>query len=75
LILSTLAGAACELTDALQVSPYNCGAMAQAFQQALTMPLEERQNRHALMLAALRRNDITAWHSRFIEQLRESARQ
>lgn len=69
LILSTLAGAACEMTDALLVNPYDSVALAHAFQAALAMPREERRQRHQAMIEALRRNDIHAWHTRFVNAL------
>ncbi len=43
LILSPMAGAAPELTGALQVNPYDKRAMALALQTALNMPLAERR--------------------------------
>jgi trehalose 6-phosphate synthase len=69
LVLSTLAGAAEELSDALLVNPRDASGVADAIHRALAMPLEERRMRHAGMLAVLRRNDIHAWHQRFVEQL------
>jgi trehalose 6-phosphate synthase len=73
LVLSTLAGAALELSAALQVNPYDCNGVAHAIEQALHMPLAERRERHVAMLDALRRNDIDAWHTRFLECLRTAA--
>ncbi len=69
LMLSTLAGAARELSSALLVNPKDTRGVAHAIQQALQMRLPERRERHQQMLEVLRRNDITAWHTRFIEQL------
>jgi trehalose 6-phosphate synthase len=69
LILSTLAGAACELTDALLVNPYDTRAVAQVLQTALSMPLSERRQRHRSMMAVIRRNDIHAWHGNFVAEL------
>ena len=46
---------------------------AEALQQALQMPLAERRDRHGSMVEALRRNDIGAWHGRFLDSLREAA--
>jgi trehalose 6-phosphate synthase len=69
LVLSTLAGAAHELPDALLVNPRDTSGVADAIEQALTMPLAERRERHARMLEVLRRNDIHAWHTRFVTQL------
>lgn len=69
LILSPLAGAARELTGALQVNPYDKQGMARALRSALEMPLEERRKRHEQMLGAVRRHDIHDWYSRFVFDL------
>jgi trehalose 6-phosphate synthase len=69
LVLSTLAGAARELDEALLVNPHDTGSVAAAIGQALAMPLAERRARHTQLMATLRRNDIHAWHSRFLAEL------
>ncbi len=69
LILSPMAGAARELTGALQVNPYDKRGMAIALQAALEMPLEERRSRHQQMLGAVRHHDIHNWYSRFVFDL------
>jgi trehalose 6-phosphate synthase len=70
LVLSPLAGAARELTGAIQVNPYDSRGLADAMQAALSMPLAERRERHVGMMDVIRRNDVTAWHRRFIETLK-----
>lgn len=72
LILSNLAGAARELTAALQVNPYDVRGVSHAMQAALSMPLNERRERHADMMKVLRRNDIAAWTRRFMEALEQT---
>ena len=69
LILSPMAGAAPELTGALQVNPYDKQGMALALQTALNMPLEERCKRHEQMLGAVREHDIHNWYGRFVQDL------
>jgi len=69
LVLSTLAGAAEELPAALLVNPRDTHAVADAIDQALSMPGDERRARHQRLLEVLRRNDIHAWHGRFVQQL------
>jgi trehalose 6-phosphate synthase len=69
LVLSPLAGAARELTGALLANPYDRHGVAQALETALTMPLDERRQRHAQMVEVLRRNDIHAWSRRFVRDL------
>jgi trehalose 6-phosphate synthase len=44
--------------------------MAQAMDRALSMPLDERQERHQAMLAVMRRNSLERWRDRFEEDLR-----
>jgi trehalose 6-phosphate synthase len=72
LILSNLAGAARELSAALQVNPYDTRAVSHAIQAALSMSLQERRERHAAMLQVLKRNDIGAWTRRFVEALEQA---
>jgi trehalose 6-phosphate synthase len=69
LILSTLAGAARELTTAVMVNPYDSRGMAHAIQQAFNMPLAERRERHQAMLDVLKVNSINAWHTSFLDTL------
>ncbi|HNR22162.1 MAG TPA: trehalose-6-phosphate synthase [Steroidobacteraceae bacterium] len=72
LILSSLAGAAHELTAAVIVNPYDLLGVAEAIARAFAMPLEERRERHAAMLEALRRHDLHAWYRDFLASLEAS---
>ena len=69
LVLSTLAGAACELEEAILVNPYDRDDIADGIATALSMSLEERKERQAAMMKTLRKNDITAWRRRFVRAL------
>jgi trehalose 6-phosphate synthase len=69
LILSPMAGAAPELSGALQVNPYDKRGMAFALQTALNMPHGERCERHKQMLGAVREHDIHNWYGRFVQDL------
>jgi trehalose 6-phosphate synthase len=73
LILSTLAGAARELTTALLVNPYDVTGVAEALQTALWMPLPQRRERYEAMMSVIRGNDIHAWNQRFITALQAPA--
>jgi trehalose 6-phosphate synthase len=73
LILSRFAGAARELTAALQVNPYDPEGVAVAINRALSMPLEERQQRHAANFKILSDNDLTRWAERFLTTLEHPA--
>ena len=74
LVLSTLAGAAQELTSAILINPKDTSGVAHAIQQALQMRLPERRDRHQQMLETMRKNDITVWHSRFVDKLQAAGR-
>jgi trehalose 6-phosphate synthase len=69
LVLSQFAGAACELKAALLINPHDPDEIAVALEQALSMPLGERRERHADMMAVLRRNSLSAWRDRFLGDL------
>lgn len=62
LVLSRFAGAAEEMDGALMVNPYDLSGMANAMHRALTMPLEERQNRWVRMIDRLQFRDVHYWH-------------
>ena len=61
LLVSHLAGAAEELTDALVINPYDLEGVADSIRQALEMPMEERRNRMRRMRDYLATHDIKAW--------------
>jgi trehalose 6-phosphate synthase len=69
LVLSDRAGAACEMSEALLVNPTDTRSVGRMLRIALDMPLSERRARHEKLLAAMRRNDIFAWSSRFLAAL------
>lgn len=69
LVLSSLAGAAYELTDALIVNPYDIDEVAEALSTALAMPLKERSERWRGMMEVLKRNDVFRWAESFLESL------
>lgn len=72
LVLSRFAGAAEQFgDDALLVNPYDTQGTADAIDQALRMPLEERRARHARLLAQIRRHDVHAWQRSFLQALTE----
>ncbi len=71
LILSLLAGAAQELSDALLVNPHDLDGVADAIATAATMPLDERRARWTAMIEHLRRHDIHAWRRAYLGALEE----
>ena len=72
LVLSRFAGAAEQLKEALLVNPYDTQGTAQAIQRALTMPLDERINRHKKLMARICENDVHWWCSSFLDALRQT---
>ncbi|HEX6534298.1 MAG TPA: bifunctional alpha,alpha-trehalose-phosphate synthase (UDP-forming)/trehalose-phosphatase [Gemmatimonadaceae bacterium] len=69
LVLSELAGAADELTEALRVNPYDVDQMAEAMHQALTMEGRERRDRMRALRTVVRDNDVHRWTASFLEAL------
>jgi len=69
LILSELAGAANELSEALLVNPLDAHEMALAIDQALTMPPEEQKRKLDAMQKRLVDYDVTVWLNDFLHQL------
>jgi trehalose 6-phosphate synthase/phosphatase len=69
LILSEFAGAAAELGDAISVNPYDVEGMADAIEQALEMPQEERRARMRNLRAQVSTRDIHWWVRTFLETL------
>jgi trehalose 6-phosphate synthase len=72
LILSRFAGAAHECAAALLVNPYDPEGVGNAINRALSMPLEERQQRHSDNFRVLVRNDLSHWAERFLRDLNQS---
>jgi trehalose 6-phosphate synthase len=70
LILSRFAGAAREMKVALLVNPYDTEGVAAAINRALSMPIEERQQRHAELFNSLLDHDIARWTETFLDKLR-----
>ncbi len=73
LVLSRFAGSARECTAALLVNPYDPEGVAIAINRALSMPLEERLQRHAVNFRALVQNDLGRWAERFLDALDQPA--
>ena len=72
LVLSRFAGAAEQLKEALLVNPYDSYGTAEVMQQALQMPLDERQQRHKKLLQRIREHDIHWWRKTYLDALAET---
>jgi trehalose 6-phosphate synthase/phosphatase len=72
LVLSEMAGAASELTNAIQVNPYNRSMVSSAIKQALEMPVKEQKTRMRAMQKRISTYTIAKWAEDFISQLTDS---
>jgi trehalose 6-phosphate synthase/phosphatase len=61
LLISQMAGAAEELTEALIINPYDAEGVADSIRQALEMPVDERRRRMHAMRTYLQAHDLHAW--------------
>ncbi|MFZ2960494.1 MAG: trehalose-6-phosphate synthase [Candidatus Ozemobacteraceae bacterium] len=66
LILSSFAGAALELKDALIVNPYDTEQVAESIRFSLEMPREERAKRMRWLRHSIRENNIYRWAANLI---------
>ena len=71
LILSTFAGAALELTDALQVNPYDVQQTAAAILRALEMPDDEQAARMYRMRLKVKDYNVYRWAANLLSDLTE----
>ena len=69
LILSELAGAASELSEAILVNPTDTFDVASSITRALAMPLYEQRNRMTLMQRRLQEYDVFRWVNDFMDQM------
>lgn len=69
LVLSSFAGAADELKQAIVINPSDPEDFVEAIDAALTMRQSERSERCATMFEHLVRNDVTAWRNAFLSAL------
>ncbi|AKC86108.1 alpha,alpha-trehalose-phosphate synthase (UDP-forming) [Pseudoxanthomonas suwonensis] len=69
LVLSLLAGAAQEMSEALLVNPHDLDGVADAIATAATMPLARRRERWRAMYDYLLEHDIHAWRRSYLASL------
>jgi trehalose 6-phosphate synthase len=69
LILSRFAGASAECHAALLVNPHDPESVGIAIAQALSMPLDERRERHDALFQVLQANDAESWGEHFLSSL------
>lgn len=71
LILSELAGAASEMSEAILVNPLDKDEVANAINTALNLPLNEQQEKIKLLEKRLKEYTVVHWVNDFIKQLDE----
>jgi trehalose 6-phosphate synthase/phosphatase len=69
LVLSEMAGAASELTEALLINPNDVQEMASGIKAGLEMSREEQKERMAEMQDRIRHYDVYTWASSFFSEL------
>ena len=72
LILSEMAGAAKEMSEAIIINPNNFEQFSQSIKQALEMPLEEQVSRMEILQKRLKRYNIEKWADEFMKSLLSS---
>lgn len=75
LVLSEMAGASRELSEALIVNPYDIWHFAETIFQALNMPEDEQKKRMLAMQQTVSKFDIHHWVNNFMQRLEEVKRQ
>lgn len=71
LVLSEMAGAAIELSEALIINPTNVREIEQAMVGALRMPVKEQRKRMISMQALISEQTVEQWAKDFIEELQQ----
>lgn len=71
LVLSTFAGAALELLDAILVNPYDVQQLATAIHRGLDMPETEQAERMQQLRSGVRENNIYRWAASLLSDLTE----
>ncbi len=72
LILSELAGAALELTDALIINPTDTQEVANAIKKGLEMPPEQQERRMKYMRQHLQNHNVFRWSNDFLTAFSET---
>jgi trehalose 6-phosphate synthase/phosphatase len=69
LILSEMAGAASELSEAIVINPHDTKAIVKAIVKGLEMPQDERYERNQFLQKRLQRYTVGRWAGDFIDSL------
>lgn len=69
LILSSMAGAAKELQEAITINPFDTELTGEKIAIALNMPQDEQQRRMERMQKYLKKHDVFMWANRFLSEI------
>jgi trehalose 6-phosphate synthase/phosphatase len=72
LILSEMAGASKELSEAILINPNDIQQITEAMKMAINMPEEEQKKHMTIMQNTLRKYNIHHWVKLFLDRLKES---
>jgi trehalose 6-phosphate synthase/phosphatase len=72
LILSEMAGAAIELTDAIIINPNDMDEIEQGLIKAMTMPENEQMQKLRKMQKVVRKQNVNKWADDFVNELKET---
>jgi trehalose 6-phosphate synthase/phosphatase len=72
LVLSEMAGAAKELTEALLINPNDISEIASMIKQAIEMDSGEQEQRMQSMQTRIKQYDVVTWATDFFDQLEET---
>jgi trehalose 6-phosphate synthase/phosphatase len=75
LVLSTFAGSAAEMGEALLINPYDQERTLLTIRQALTMSASEQGERMRALHERVLRNNVFAWSDQFLESLEAAVQQ
>ena len=71
LILSEMAGASKEMSEALIINPNDKEQIAKAIETALEMPLDEQMERNSILQKRLKRYDLEKWATDFLSSMED----
>jgi trehalose 6-phosphate synthase/phosphatase len=74
LILSEMAGASKEMSEALIINPHDKAEIAENIKRAIEMPIEEQVERNAYLQKRLKRYNIEKWATDFLNGMEEVRR-
>ncbi|KAF2195314.1 glycosyltransferase family 20 protein [Zopfia rhizophila CBS 207.26] len=69
LILSEFSGTAGSLGGAIHINPWDLGGVAEAINEALLMPQEQRKEQHEKLYRHVVANNVQAWTNNFLKRL------